>query len=98
MQICSICKVQNPDSAANCSNCGADLAENSVLAQALKRHLENGRVKYLRVVVFHDCCPACRDVEGTYEKDKVPHLPVEGCSHELGCRCFYQPVLEEIYP
>jgi hypothetical protein len=25
-------------------------------------------------------------------------LPVEGCSHALGCRCFYQPVLDEIYP
>lgn len=98
MQTCTICKAQSPDSATTCTNCGADLSENSMVAAALKKHIENPRVKYLRVVVFHNCCPACRDVEGTYEKDKVPHLPVEGCSHSLGCRCFYQPVLEEIYP
>ena len=27
-----------------------------------------------------------------------PTLPVEGCSHGLGCRCYYEPVLTEIYP
>jgi hypothetical protein len=65
---------------------------------ALKRHLSNPRVMRVRISVMHDCCPACREVEGAYEKEQVPRLPVEGCSHALGCRCFYQPVLSEIYP
>jgi hypothetical protein len=98
VQTCSNCQQQSPDSATHCLNCGADLSEYSIVRQTLKKHTLNPRVKYLLVVVFHDCCPACREVEGSYEKDKAPLLPVEGCSHALGCRCFYQPVLEEIYP
>ena len=52
----------------------------------------------VRVVVAADACPACRDIEGTYNKDSIPGLPVHGCSHNLGCRCFYEPTLENIYP
>jgi hypothetical protein len=58
----------------------------------------NDRIIYVRVSVAHNCCPACRQIEGAYAKETAPRLPVEGCSHNLGCRCFYQPVLEEIYP
>jgi hypothetical protein len=28
----------------------------------------------------------------------VPELPVRGCSHKNGCRCFYEPFLTDIYP
>jgi hypothetical protein len=98
VQICSRCYVQSPDSATQCVNCQADLRENSKIAVALKRFRSNPRVMNLRLVVSHDCCPACREVEGTYEKEQVPSLPVSGCSHPLGCRCFYEPMLTEIYP
>jgi hypothetical protein len=79
-------------------NCQADLSEFSITAVALKRFQTNPRVRLVSVVVMHDCCPSCRDAEGAYEKDQVPRLPIEACSHGLGCRCFYQPVLDEIYP
>lgn len=98
MQICSKCHAQQPDSALECSSCGADLREWSNTAVALKRLQENPRVNYVRIVVAHDACPACLEAEGAYKKDAVPRLPIEGCSHGLGCRCFYQPFLEEIYP
>ena len=98
MQICSKCQVQSPDTVNICPNCGADLGEWSNTAIALKRMQENSRVVYVRISVAHDCCPACRQAEGAYIKEAAPKLPVEGCSHPLGCRCFYQPVLEEIYP
>ena len=98
MQTCSKCHTQSPDTAENCINCQADLSEWSETAVALKRFQENPRVQYVRVVVYDDCCPACRSTKGAYAKDEAPKLPVEGCSHKLGCRCFYQPFLTEIYP
>ena len=98
MQTCSKCHTQMLDSATKCINCDAELNDWSTTSVALKRLQANPRVSYVRVSVAHDCCPACRDIEGAYAKDAVPNLPIEGCSHSLGCRCFYQPVLEEIYP
>mgnify|MGYP000399417126 CR=1 FL=1 len=98
MQTCTKCYSQSPDTATNCINCQADLSEYSTTAVALKKFQQNPRVRYVRLVVAQDCCPACREVEGAYAKDEVPSLPVESCSHELGCRCFYQPFLNDIYP
>ncbi|MEW5870233.1 MAG: hypothetical protein AB1894_13230 [Chloroflexota bacterium] len=98
MQICSKCHTQSPDMVQVCPQCGADLDEFSETAVALKRMLANPRVNYVRISVADDCCPACRQAEGAYAKESVPKLPVEGCSHGLGCRCFYQPTLDEIYP
>lgn len=98
MQTCSICQTQSPDSATICSNCHASLAEFSNSAVALKNMLENNRITYIRISVADDCCPACRKAEGTYKKNEVPRLPIEGCSHNLGCRCFYLPVLDVLYP
>jgi hypothetical protein len=98
VQTCSKCAQQSPDTATNCINCQADLSEWSERAVAYKRFMENPRVSYVRVVVYDDCCPACREMKGAYTKEDVPNLPIEGCSHKHGCRCFYQPFLEEIYP
>lgn len=98
MQTCSQCNTQSPDKFPYCSNCNADLKEYSTTAITLKRFQENSRVRDIRVVVAHNCCPACSAMEGTYKKDQTPSLPIEGCSHPLGCRCFYEPMLKEIYP
>ena len=98
MQICSKCQAQSPDTLKNCAQCGADLSEWSNSAVSLKRMQENTRVGYVRIIVGGNCCPACRQAEGAYAKESVPKLPIEGCSHPNGCRCYYQPVLEVIYP
>lgn len=98
MQICSLCHVQSPDAVVVCSNCQADLKENSVSAVTLKRLQYNPRVRNIRLVVAHDCCPACQEAEGTFINEQAPRLPLEGCSHPMGCRCFYEPMLSEIYP
>jgi len=79
-------------------NCGADLSDKSTTAIARKRFQSNPRVRSVRVIINHDACPACQGIVGSYTKGTIPDLPVEGCSHKLGCRCFYQPILEEIYP
>jgi len=98
MQTCSQCNAQSPDSALLCVNCSAELKELSATAVARKEFQTNPRVSYVRLLVAVDSCPVCQALEGTYEKDSVPILPVEGCSHEAGCRCFYQPYLTTIFP
>lgn len=98
MQTCSVCHAQSPDEAIECINCHRDLREFSTTAVALKNFQENPRVKLILVEAWDDSCPACRAAAGSYAKDQVPKLPVEACSHNLGCRCFYQPFLDEIYP
>ena len=98
MQTCYQCNAQSPDEASNCVNCDADLTEFSTTEMARKKFLANPRVRSVRILVADDSCPACQALEGTYGKDKVPTLPVKGCSHGLGCRCFYQPYLTTIFP
>ncbi len=70
----------------------------SSAAVALKQLQENPRVKNVRLIVSADACPACAAQEGTYDKNNAPALPIEGCSHANGCRCFYEPMLNVIYP
>jgi hypothetical protein len=98
MQTCSQCNTQAADQTQNCPNCQADLREFSIHATTLKRFQQNSRVLTVRVSVNGDACPACQAQQGTYPKHQAPVLPVEGCSGEYGCRCFYEPVLKEIYP
>jgi hypothetical protein len=81
-----------------CPRCGSDLTRESLVAVSLAQHRANQRVSLIRVSVYDDCCPACAAAQGAYTKDDVPILPIEGCSGVNGCRCFYEPVLTEIYP
>jgi hypothetical protein len=98
VQTCSICNASSPDQAAQCTNCQADLKEYSLSAVTLKRFQQNPRVTAVRVSVANDACSYCYERLGTYDKNAVPSLPHQGCSHENGCRCFYEPVLAEIFP
>ena len=98
MRTCTVCQTQSPDTAAACSSCGADLSLHSSTAVALARLRASPRVSQIRLTVATDGCPACRAVEGTYDQQRVPALPIPGCSHGLGCRCAYSPALTEVYP
>lgn len=98
MQTCSLCFTQSPDSALKCVSCQANLSENSTTAVALKHFQANPRIQYVRISVTGDACPDCAQHQRTHPKDQVPALPIEGCSHERGCRCFYEPVLDELFP
>lgn len=98
MRTCSLCRTQSPDSAGTCRQCGADLSRQSETAVALAKLRANPRVRRIRVIVAQDACPACRQAERDHAKDEAPDLPVAGCSSPLGCRCWYEPALSEIYP
>jgi hypothetical protein len=75
-----------------------DIWETSDAAKSLERMRANPRIKYIVVCVPEDACPACQNLTGTYPKDQVPRLPYEECSHPLGCRSYYIPYLDEIFP
>ncbi len=95
MQTCTKCNASSPDDASACVNCGSDLAKYSLTAVSLKRMQENPRVRLIRISTAADACSHCDGLMKTYPKNKVPALPHRGCSHENGCRCMYEPVLED---
>lgn len=72
--------------------------ENSDAFAALRKLQENPRIKYIVIAAPADPCPACLQLVGTYPKNQVPELPFEACSHKYGCRAFYLPFIEEMYP
>lgn len=72
--------------------------ENSDAAIALRQLQQNPRIKYVVIAAPADACPACLQLVGTYPKDQVPELPFEACSNRYGCRAFYLPYIEEMYP
>ncbi len=98
MQVCTVCRFDNADTARYCAKCGADLKQVSGQAVALASMLANPRVNRVRIVIAEEACPACQRAEGAYERAAVPALPVEGCSCANGCTCHYEPYLNEIYP
>ena len=65
---------------------------------ALKKIKEGGVATKVRILVDADACPVCRSVEGAYDFDEVPEIPVEGCSQLGGCNAFYAPVLDRRGP
>jgi hypothetical protein len=98
MQTCSRCNTLTTDQVTTCPRCQADLRQFSTTAVALARLVANPRVSKVRVAAPSDSCLVCMQAQGVYEKDAVPRLPVDGCSEAGGCRCFYEPILTEIFP
>lgn len=98
MQICSRCQTSSPDHATSCPACGASLPEFSTVRVSLKRMLENPRICAIQVSVAGDACPSCQAKQGTYTKENAPLLPHPGCSHANGCKCYYEPILTEVFP
>jgi ribosomal protein L40E len=98
LQTCSNCNAISPDTARECSSCQANLLEFSSTSVALKNIIANPRISTVLVNAAGDCCPLCDNSRGTFAKEAAPHLPHQGCSHEHGCRCTYEPILIDIYP
>ena len=56
----------------------------------LRQYRETEVVRRVEVLCASDPCPACRKLSGhKYSLDKVPELPHEKCTSEMGCRCTY---------
>ncbi|OGN89166.1 MAG: hypothetical protein A2158_00255 [Chloroflexi bacterium RBG_13_46_14] len=55
------------------------------------------KLQYIKVLPSPDSCESCKKLEGIrYPLDKVPELPNENCTHEMGCRCTYIPVVDSL--
>lgn len=65
---------------------------------ALKKIIDGGIATKVRILVDADACPVCRAMEGAYDFDDVPEIPIEGCSQLGGCNAFYAPVLDRRGP
>jgi hypothetical protein len=66
--------------------------------RAALEKIRNGLATKVRILASRDSCPTCQATEGAYDFDNVPQLPLEGCSHPDGCRCYYAPVLDRFGP
>jgi hypothetical protein len=86
------------DDESHCPSCQADLKLYSVSAVSLSALKANPRVKAITLSVSSNACPACKAMQGTYDKENVPELPIHGCSEPQGCTGTYMPVLSEIFP
>jgi hypothetical protein len=100
MRECARCHARTDDHILICPQCGADLKVDSVVAQALRKIVANPRAQAVYVVAPAHACPACRRIQGTYDKrsGSIPVLPVEGCSCPGGCTCQYEPLVVEVGP
>lgn len=70
----------------------------AVHREILEKIQQGGIATKVRILANQDSCPVCRSVEGAYAFEEVPELPLEGCSHPMGCRCYYAPVLDRRGP
>lgn len=79
---------------------GVESLEKSAAAhrEILEKIRNGGIATKVRILANHDSCPVCNSFDGAYDFDAVPALPLEGCSHPNGCRCFYAPVLDRRGP
>ncbi len=52
-------------------------------------------IKQVEILATEDSCEACKKMSGKrYKLDRVPELPCEHCTHEMGCRCNLLPIVE----
>jgi hypothetical protein len=63
--------------------------------EELQRYSEQEFVNKVEIMCLDDSCQKCKAVAGRrYTLKNAPLLPVDGCTHENGCRCCYTPVVD----
>jgi hypothetical protein len=50
-------------------------------------------LKLIEFLPASDSCEACKKLAGEYKLNKAPELPHEHCTHKMGCRCTFLPVV-----
>jgi hypothetical protein len=100
MRECVVCFTKSEDHVLICPKCGSDLQVDSVTARALNDILANPRATGVFIAAPDHACPACRRAQGTFYKgaDRIPQIPIAGCSCADGCTCRYEPLVVEVGP
>jgi hypothetical protein len=63
--------------------------------QNLARYKADDIIKKVEILTTDNSCNECQKFNGKkFSLDRVPELPHEKCSHEMGCRCTYIPITE----
>jgi len=63
--------------------------------EELRSYAEQEFVNKVEIMCNDDSCRRCKAAAGRrYLLKKAPLLPVDGCTHENGCRCCYTPVVD----
>lgn len=77
---------------------GNDAAARMFLFHALYRvnianYKQSKVIKQVEILAAQDSCDECKKISGKrFKLNKVPELPHEHCTHEMGCRCVLLPV------
>jgi hypothetical protein len=51
-------------------------------------------LKHIEILPAPDSCEACKKLAGKqYRLAEAPELPHEHCTHKMGCRCCFLPVI-----
>jgi len=51
-------------------------------------------LEYVEILPASDSCEACRTLVGKrYKLNEAPELPNEHCTHKMGCRCCFLPIV-----
>ena len=59
----------------------------------LERYRSEG-LEHVEILPAPDSCEACRRLAGKhYKLNEAPELPNEHCTHKMGCRCTFLPVV-----
>jgi len=73
----------------------ANAVEKERSRRVLKSYAEDEFVTRVEIMCQDDSCRACKAAaKRTYPLGKAPLIPIDGCTHESGCRCCYTPVVE----
>lgn len=77
-----------------------DLAASIVIGkkrsrEELRGYSEQEFVTRVEIMCNDDSCRACKAAaKRKYTLENAPLLPIDGCTHENGCRCCYTPIVD----
>jgi len=73
----------------------ANAVEKERSRRVLKGYSEDEFITRVEIMCLDDSCRVCKAVaKRTYPLNKAPLIPIDGCTHESGCRCCYTPIVE----
>lgn len=62
--------------------------------EELKNYAEMEFVTRVEILCNDDSCRACKAAARKYLIKNAPLIPLNGCTHENGCRCCYSPIVD----
>ncbi len=62
--------------------------------RATLERYRSGGLEYVEILAVSDSCESCKKLASKrYKLDEAPELPNPNCTHKMGCRCCFLPVV-----